>query len=135
MSDYDSNEVYNKNYETVKSRLAADRPDDERHITFSVSNKKNMDEYVNINDVARKGKIKFVMWKDIDWQEGQNYRCKETYISDVVESPTWLDVCVLANDMILKTCDTHHRFLEDIEIDQKASQDGDTMTMCFVMGS
>jgi hypothetical protein len=51
----------------------------------------------------------------------------------VVEDPTWLDVAVLANDMIHTSGDFHHVFLEGInEIGHDA--DG-TQIYQFAMGS
>ena len=36
----------------------------------------------------------------------------ETYISDPITDPTWLQLCVLANDCINTTRDYHHVFFE-----------------------
>ena len=38
------------------------------------------------------------------------------YMSPVVESPTWLEICKLANDMILTTRDFHHVYLESVGV-------------------
>ncbi|MCA9023263.1 MAG: hypothetical protein KDA74_24110, partial [Planctomycetaceae bacterium] len=41
-------------------------------------------------------------------------RAAEVYRSQVIENPTWLEVCRLANKMMETTGDLHHNFLEDI---------------------
>jgi hypothetical protein len=38
------------------------------------------------------------------------------YLSDVLENPTWLELTVLANEMIRVTGDHHHRFFEGVEL-------------------
>ena len=38
------------------------------------------------------------------------------YVSPVMNSPTWLEIAVAANEMIKVTGDKHHVFLEGIEV-------------------
>lgn len=38
----------------------------------------------------------------------------QDYMSGMLHDPTWLDLCVVANEAILTTGDTHHRFLEGV---------------------
>lgn len=78
----------------------------------------------NLNEVVVSGKIQFLSSKGI-WR-------KNTYISKVIENPTWLDITVLANKMIIDTQDTHHVFLEDIEF---LRMEKDIKIYDFVMGS
>lgn len=39
---------------------------------------------------------------------------ENSYQSRIVENPTWLEMCLLANEMILATGDNHHIFLEGV---------------------
>ena len=78
----------------------------------------------NLTDVVVKGKVKFISPKGI-WRN-------EKYISKVVENPTWLDIAILANEMILKTQDTHHVFLEDVEY---VREEKGIKIYDFIMGS
>lgn len=56
----------------------------------------------------------------------------QAYVSGVIESPTWLDLCVMANDMMKMTKDFHHVYLEDIcDLDER----GDVTIATFSMGS
>jgi hypothetical protein len=81
----------------------------------------------NLDDVPIKGKIKFVQNHDEFWGKGKHY------VSEVVESPTWLDICVLADEMIKATGDFHHHFLEGVGVVEK-EPDG-TQICEFFMGS
>lgn len=62
----------------------------------------------NLDEIAVNGKVKFVS-NNPEWEE-------RPYESEVMENPTWLQVAVLANDMILWTKDRHHRFLECVTL-------------------
>jgi hypothetical protein len=78
----------------------------------------------NLDEVAFHGKVKFVIKQD-SWRA-------DTYMSPVITNPTWLDVAILANEMIKQTKDTHHVYLEDIEATGKQ---GEVTILEFVMGS
>lgn len=58
--------------------------------------------------VAVSGKVKFI--DQYAWIQDD---CKP-YESEVVESPTWMEVCQLFNDAIHTTGDTHHVYLEGL---------------------
>lgn len=61
----------------------------------------------NLDKVAIEGKV----WiKMPPWDDGA------TYISPIVENPTWLTLACLADDMIKVTNDHHHVFLENINV-------------------
>ena len=119
-----SDDKYSENQDMVDSRLDADRPGSEKRIIYSVFDKGD-DAYRDINALAHNGKVKFIM------SQSDDGRMHESHI---VENPTWLDVCVLANDMMGITGDYHHRYLEDIEPVDTANDD-DITRMRFVMGS
>ncbi len=80
----------------------------------------------NLDDIAVEGKVQFFTEHNPFWGDG------EDYTSPVVDSPTWLDVAVLANDMITTTGDRHHHFLEGVLIVDKTTE----VKKChFVRGS
>jgi hypothetical protein len=65
----------------------------------------------NLDEVAYSGFIRFRdegsdywAWRSVPWE------------SEVLEDPTWLDLCVVANDKILRGGDRHHVFLEGIRL-------------------
>ncbi len=72
----------------------------------------------NLDEIAHEGPCRFVQGK---------------YRSAVVESPTWLQVAVLANAMIRKTGDEDHRFLEGIDV--TGEDDSGVAILAFSMGS
>jgi len=81
----------------------------------------------NLNKVAIKGKVIMHQPYDSYWGKGNLYH------SEVLENPTWLDVCVLAEAMISTTGDYHHRFLEGVKETTKTMDD---ITIYeFLMGS
>ena len=81
----------------------------------------------NLDAVAVKGKVFFVQPHHSFWGKGKNY------ISKTVQNPTWLDVAVLANDMIKTVGDKHHVFLEEIE--ERHTYYDKTKQLHFSMGS
>jgi hypothetical protein len=69
----------------------------------------------NLDEVAYSGFIRFrdegsdsLAWRSVPWE------------SAVLEDPTWLDLCVVANDKILRGGDRHHVFLEGISLGEIA---------------
>ena len=54
------------------------------------------------------------------------------YVSPIQKNPTWMQVCVLANEMLLKTDDRQHVHLEGLEL---FSYDGKLWQIVFDMGS
>lgn len=86
----------------------------------------------NLDAIPIQGKIMIV-------DEGSTfYGNGEAYKSKVLDSPTWLDLCVAANEMIFTTKDLHHIYLEAvIPTDQVLTlQDMTEIKVCkFSMGS
>jgi hypothetical protein len=78
------------------------------------------DDYTdNLDEVAVEGRVQFIEEVDTPNDIGMvmgdvPYETRENYISPVMENPTWLEVALLANDMINCTGDNHHVFLEGI---------------------
>jgi hypothetical protein len=54
----------------------------------------------------------------------------ESYLSPVVENPTWLQVAIIANDAICATESHHHVFLEGISL-VKRVKDGAVYALLF----
>lgn len=67
----------------------------------------------NLNEVAVEGCVQFRTGYD-DFFGGKAVAERKNYESKVLENPTWLELCLLANDMINCTGDYHHIFLEGI---------------------
>jgi len=64
----------------------------------------------NLNDVAIKGKAILYAKADTFWGDSDG----EDFFSPVLENPTWLEIAVYANAMIIATRDFHHIFLEGV---------------------
>lgn len=82
----------------------------------------------NLDEVAVKGKVVLIASADEFW----GGKKAKDYTSDVLVDPTWLEVAVCANKMIVKVRDTHHCFLEDLHLERK---EGDITFYSFSMGS
>jgi hypothetical protein len=80
----------------------------------------------NLNEIPIQGEIQFHAKHDPFWGTGRSYK------SAVVDSPTWLEIAVLANDMIKTTGDFHHQFLEGVEV---VAACGKVKSVEFMMGS
>ena len=65
----------------------------------------------NLDKIAIQGKAILLAARD-DFYGGKR---SKNYRSPVVENPTWLQIAVLANDMIRTVRDSHHCFLENVE--------------------
>jgi hypothetical protein len=79
----------------------------------------------NLDEIAVEGKVYF-------FQEHVTIGSGTDYTSPIVENPTWLQVAILANEMIKTTGDTHHIFLESIKI---VKEENGIKQMQFWMGS
>lgn len=82
----------------------------------------------NLDEVAVRGRVKFAAGADRCWG-GEDSRSWE---SPVLTDPTWLDLAVQANDMMRRTNDSHHSFLEGVEV---VGAEGGTQIARFLMGS
>lgn len=79
----------------------------------------------NLDEIAVQGKVYFFA-EHITTGPGTNYT------SPIVDNPTWLQVAILANEMIKTTGDTHHIFLESIQL---VKEENGIKQMEFWMGS
>lgn len=82
----------------------------------------------NLDEISIVGKVRFRMPSDAFYGGGRS----RDWESPVLESPTWLDLCVQANDMIRVTRDRHHCFLEGFDV---TGQEDGVQIACFSMGS
>lgn len=64
----------------------------------------------NLDDTAVHGSVQFHAEHDPFWGDGK------AYVSSIIDSPSWLDVSLLANEMIKTTGDYHHRHLESVHV-------------------
>ena len=84
------------------------------HVIFSAYPCDGDNAYTNnLLEVAIEGRIMFKTLHQ-DFFGGMAIAERNDYVSKVLENPTWLDLCLCANDMINCTGDTHHIFLEDV---------------------
>ena len=60
----------------------------------------------NLDEIAVEGTVRFVHDHDPDWGDGREYE------SAPVKNPTWLEVAMLANEMIHTTGDATHCWFE-----------------------
>jgi hypothetical protein len=87
-------------------------------------NDKNDIPIDNLDEVPIQGPVQ--VYRSIDaWSETE-------WKSQVIESPTWLDLCVIANELIKRTGDKHHIFFEGYKAISKA---GGVTVIELVMGS
>lgn len=75
---------------------------------------------IDLDSKAADGKCMFVSY-------GRPFyggRQSETYVSRIVYCPQWKDVCLLAEEAIIKTNDAHHVFLEGIRFKMANPENG-----------
>ena len=86
----------------------------------------------NLDEIPIEGKIMIVEMGSDFYGSGDSYKSK------TLDSPTWLELCVAANEMMFTTKDLHHVFLEGIMATNKVLtlQDMTEIKVCnFNMGS
>jgi hypothetical protein len=83
----------------------------------------------NLDEIPIKGIVKFVR-KQLDLLQPDDRQ--GDYESEVIENPTWLDICALANEMIIVMGDPFQRTLVNVEV---VDHDGDVQIANFVMES
>ena len=62
----------------------------------------------NLKEIAVEGLVRFIHEGTETFGNGSGWK------SEILENPTWLDVAVLSNEMMLITSDYHHCFLEGV---------------------
>ena len=66
----------------------------------------------NLDDVPIPGRVLIRGIRD----RRRGGQSSKDYESPIMESPTWLDLCAIANDQIAATRDRVHRYLENVEV-------------------
>jgi len=92
--------------DAVKAALAEDKKHRVYYSAYTTDSDGN--PINNLNEVVIKGKVILTQSHDEFWGDGESYQ------SAIIENPTWLELAVLANDMIEMTGDHHHIFLENV---------------------
>jgi hypothetical protein len=84
----------------------------------------------SLDAIALTGRCIFVETVDDFWvQRGDAHN----YQSEPIIEPRWIDIAVLANEMIHTVKDYHHVFLEGVRV--KSVDEGGTQIVQFSMGS
>jgi hypothetical protein len=111
MTEADSDKAYASAFDAIQNRVKA-RVGPKCSVVFSAykldSDKVPID---NRDDVPITGKVQIKGIRD----RSRGHLSKD-YESLIMESPTWLDLCVIANDQILATRDRVHRYVENVEV-------------------
>jgi len=88
------------------------RKKDKRYVEFCAIEYHENTEIVkyNLHQIPINGNIIIIDQGDDMFGNGK------PYVSNLLHSPTWLELCKIANDQIITTDDYHHRYLEDIKV-------------------
>lgn len=90
----------------------------------------------NLDEVAIEGRV-MMKTEHQSFFGGMAEENRKDYESEVLENPTWLDLCLCANDMINLTGDNHHIFLEAVHKTGQFTLDDKSFVLIydFSMGS
>lgn len=104
-------EVYQAMLDEIH-QIVRNRIGDPVHVIYAanpwIGNENEAMPVNNLNDIAIEGECRVRLFASPYWGNG------EDYISEVLENPTWLDLCVCANEAIVTTDDFHHTFFEGV---------------------
>src|SRR5579859_390858 len=101
-------EEFDRRMQDIEERAADMFPDDALVIFSAFGQDAEGLPLDNLDQVAVDCPCRFVQKHDPFFGKGRDYP------SEIVASPTWLQLCRLANSMILTTGDQHHVFLEGV---------------------
>ena len=83
-------------------------------VLYSVYEVEGKNAYTNnLDEVAVEGRL-IIKTEHQEFFGGLGASYRRDYESEILENPTWLDICLCANDMINRTGDNHHVFLEGL---------------------
>jgi len=122
---------YGQKLDEMSDAIHAALPEGEKmYVSYSAykTSKTTDNPLNNLKQVAVSGKVMVIQEHDEFWGEGKTYQSK------VLENPTWLDLAVVANEMIQVTGDYHHIFLEAVA-PRKTKTPRGVKIYKFVMGS
>lgn len=119
--------------EVMNDAVKAALPEGEKmHVYYSVykTSKTTGLPLNNLNTIAVRGKVIITESREEFWGGKES----ESYQSDVLENPTWLDIAVAANAMIITVRDFHHIFIEGVYA-RKGKKINGIKVYSFAMGS
>ena len=91
-------------------------------VRYDLFNYDDDDESIdNLDEIAIQGKVRAI---------DEIY---DSYVSEVLNNPTWLELTIEANNMIISSKDHHHRYFEGIEVLEETS-DG-IKVLSLILGS
>ena len=127
LSEADSDKAYATAFDAIQHRIEA-RVSRKSFVVFSAY---KFDEdsvpIDNLDDVPVSGRVK------VRVSEGRFPGAKPTryHESEVLENPTWLDLCEIAHNLVSATRDRTHRYLEAIDI---VGNEGDVQIVKLCLG-
>ena len=95
-------------WDAIEAKIEARFGRDDYNVSYGAPTDDRDVPIDNLHEFAIKGRCILVCDSDHDEPEHGDYQ------SDVVENPTWLDMCVLMDAMIQRTGDFHHVYLEGV---------------------
>lgn len=122
---------YSAKLDEMEEQVRSALPEGEKNYVFYSAYKTSKSTGNPLNNLKQRaisGKVVMMQGHDEFWGEG------ETYYSDVMENPTWLEIAVAANKMIQTVGDYHHIFLEGVFPKKGATING-VKVYEFAMGS
>jgi hypothetical protein len=107
------NEEFRRIMDSFDERIRKALKGKKQYVIYSAySYHQDMMPIDNLEDIAFHGKIQIVHKHDRNWDDENT----GDWVSPILLNPTWLDLCVAANSMIKHCGDTHHIFLEKLEL-------------------
>ena len=128
LTEADCDKAYASAYDAIQNRIR-DRVGRKCFVFFSAytldSDKVPID---NLDEVPVAGKLLIRGGRD----RTRSGQLRKEYESPIVEDPSWLELCVIANNQISATHDRDHRYLEYIEVVENI---GDIQVAVFRLGA
>jgi len=110
MADPAKDEVFQQRLSEIEERAAESLPSGALVVYSAFELDADGLPVDNLDKVAVEGRCIFMQKHDPFFGKGQNFTSGE------FSSPTWLQVCWVANEMIHVTGDQHHVFLEGVRL-------------------
>ena len=128
LTEADSDKAYASATDAIQNRIKA-RVGPKCYVVFSAykfdADKVPID---NLDDVPISGRVLIRASRD----RTRGGHLSKDYESPIMESPTWLDLCAIANEQITATRDRNRRYLEHVEVVEKTS---DIQIAAFRLGA
>jgi hypothetical protein len=110
MADPGKDELFEQRLRDIEERAAESLPEEALVIYSAFALDGDGLPLDNLDDVAVAGRCIFMQKHNPFFGKGKDF------VSAEFNSPTWLQLCAVANDMILVTGDQHHVFLEGVTV-------------------